>query len=61
MEQIYVFTAANQAAQRNLPASITSALPRAQVVERFAENERAQIEVIANEDDLYAWGTTPGP
>lgn len=56
-----MFTAANQAAQRNLPASITSALPRAQVVERFAENERAQIEVIANEDDLYAWGTTPGP
>jgi hypothetical protein len=60
--RIFVFTARNNKAQRNLSISIENQIEEKPVFGSFAPALREELERIRDEGNgFYAWGAVPGP
>ena len=59
-EQIFIFTAANKEAQKNLDVSICNPITLSRALENFPKENHERIKQISESDGLFAWGAIPG-
>src|SRR5438093_9698454 len=60
VEQIFIFTAGNAAAQKHLETTIKQPLPLEKVLRLFEDSAHEQIRTFNTDHGLYAWGAVPG-